>query len=388
MILEKLPTWVEIDLNAISHNLKEVRRIIRPGVKIMAVVKANAYGHGAVQVANTALQNGADYLGVARGNEAIELREAGISCPIMVLGYSPVDFTRHLIEYDLIQSVFTYDMAKEISSEATSMNQSVKVHLKLDTGMGRIGLVVDSKKGTQYQDAYLSEKTLNEAIGIASFPGLRLEGIFTHFATADSKNKDSANEQLGTFNDILEKIKNHGVEIPLIHAANSAAVIDLPDAHYDMVRPGIMMYGLYPSDEVNHTDVILKPAMTLKARVVQVKKVPPGFKVSYGSTYVTTEKTKIATISIGYADGYNRILSSAGSMLVRGERAPVIGRVCMDQTMLDVGHIQNVAPGDEVVVFGKQGDSELHVDEIALNTNTINYEIVSSIMPRVFRLYC
>jgi len=385
--MDDVPVWAEIDLEAIAHNVREVRRVANPGSRVMAVVKANAYGHGAIQVARVALENGADFLGVARAHEGVELRNAGIRAPILIFGYSPPGYTRKLVEYDLTQTVYSTQMAESFSDAGRAMGKSLKVHLKIDTGMGRLGLISVQPVRQTVVAEVSNGKALREAAAIAALPGLNLEGIYTHFASADSANKESARKQINTFMDFLEQLKNKAVDVPLRHAANSAAVIDMPETHLDLVRPGIMLYGLYPSGEVDKARVSLKPAMQLKARVAHVKNVPAGFKVSYGSTYETQLSTTIATVAVGYADGYSRLLSSSGAMLVRGSRAPVVGRVTMDQTMLDTGHIDNVSPGDEVVIFGTQGKSSIHVDEIASAIETINYEVVSTIMPRVPRIY-
>jgi alanine racemase len=381
-----LTTWAEIDLGAIAHNMREVRRITGAEPRIMAVVKANAYGHGAVEVARVALEHGADFLGVARAHEGAELRKAGIGAPILVFGYSPPECFRFLVDHELMQTVYSLQLAEAFSEASRAVGKTLKVHLKIDTGMGRLGLLPGPVSGNTAGLEVSDEHSFREAAAIAALPGLELEGIYTHFAAADSSNKESARGQLERFLDFLEKLKKQGVEVPIRHAANSAAVIDLPETHLDMVRPGIMLYGLYPSEGVDKTRVSLKPAMQLKARVAHVKSVPASFKVSYASTYQTPQPTRIATVAIGYADGYSRLLSSRGVMLVHGQRVPVVGRVTMDQTMLDVGHIAGVKTGDEVIVFGRQGDECIGVEELAGLSGTINYEVVSTITARVPRL--
>jgi alanine racemase len=386
--MEVFPVWAEIDLGAIAHNVREVRRVTDPHTRVMAVVKANAYGHGAPEVARVALANGADYLGVARTHEGIDLREAGIDAPILVFGYSPLDHTRKLIAHRLTQTVYCPEMARSFADAAQAAGKTLNVHLKIDTGMGRLGLpLVTSAFDAKRTAGSFGGEALDQAIAIAGLKGLHLEGIYTHFASADHADKKSARQQIAMFMDFLEVLRKNGVEIPIRHAANSAAIIDMKETHLDLVRPGIMLYGLYPSAEVDKRRVALRPAMQVKARVAHVKAVPKGFKVSYGSTYETLRPTKIATVTVGYADGYRRLLSSCGYMLVHGCRAPVVGRVTMDQTMLDVGHIGHVSPGDEVVLFGTQGESSINVDEIASITGTINYEVVATIMARVPRVY-
>ena len=375
----------EIDLKAIAHNIKELRRITHPDARLMGVVKADGYGHGAIEVARCALQNGAEVLGVARIEEGIQIREAGIGVPILIFGYTLPEQTAALLEYDLTQTVYTYPSAQVLSQAATSLKKKIKIHLKVDTGMGRLGLLAHNFQGDN--SIAINTDAIEETLTIAGLEGLELEGIFTHFATADSADKTYAEDQLDLFMRFLNRLRKAGLEPPVRHAANSAALIDMPQSHLDMVRPGIASYGLYPSDDVNKRHVSLKPAMALKARIIHLKKVPAGFKVSYGSTYETRRATTIATIPIGYADGLNRLLSSSGQMLVHGHRAPIIGRICMDLTMLDVGHINNIQMGDEVVIFGQQGSDAITVDEIASSLKTINYEIVSNITARVPRVY-
>jgi alanine racemase len=353
---------------------------------LMAAVKANAYGHGAQQVASHALKNGADRLGVANINEAISLRNKGIKAPILIFGYTPCQSAHFLAEFDLTQAVHSYETALSLSSAVLSLGKSIKIHLKVDTGMGRLGFlqINDNSLPLLKEEC---KKTVNEALSISRLKGIELEGIFTHFATADFFDKSYAKAQFCRFMDFIDAVKRAGVVPQLLHAANSAALIDMPETHLDMVRPGISIYGLYPSDEIDKTRVDLKPAMTLKTKIIHLKKVPAGFKISYGITYETKNPTTIATVPIGYADGFNRLLSSRGFMLVNGSRAPVVGRVCMDLTMLDVGHIPDVGLEDEVVVIGRQKEECISADEIAAATNTINYEVVTSIGARAERVY-
>jgi alanine racemase len=383
--LDALLVRAEIDLKAIAHNIKELRRITHPDARLMGVVKANGYGHGAIEVAQCALQNGAKVLGVARIEEGVQIREAGIEVPILIFGYTLPELANDLLEYDLTQTVYTYASAQALSRTAAELRKKIRVHLKVDTGMGRLGLLPQNFQLDN--SAAIDTDAVEETLAIAGLDGLELEGIFTHFATADSADKTYAEDQLDLFMNFLNRLRKAGLEPPVRHAANSAALIDIPQSHLDLVRPGIATYGLYPSDEVNKRHVSLKPAMALKARIIQLKKVPAGFKVSYGTSHETRKPTTIATIPIGYADGLNRLLSSRGQMLVHEQRAPIIGRVCMDLTMLDVGHIDNIQMGDEVAVFGRQGKASITVDEIASLLNTINYEIVSTITARVPRIY-
>jgi len=378
-------TWAEISLGAYAHNIRELKRITRPPARLMAVVKANGYGHGAVEVAREALHNGAQYLGVARINEAIPLREAGLSAPILIFGYSPPDLAPMLIDYELSQTVYSLSTASALSEQATRKGKKITVHLKVDSGMGRLGFLLEAIN-TIPNDAPVNNP-VREIEAIARLSGLTVEGIFTHFATADSADKSYADLQLDRFMELLNRLQKEGLEPPLRHAANSGALIDIPDSHLDIVRPGIATYGLHPSDEIDKSRVDLKPVMSLKSKIIHLKKVPPGFNISYGITYQTKNHTTIATIPVGYADGFNRLLSSRGYMLVHGQRVPIVGRVCMDLTMLDVGGISGVALEDDVVVFGKQGDEAITADEIAASLGTINYEVVSTITGRVPRVY-
>jgi len=384
--LEKHLTWAEIDLNAYAHNIRELRRITQPAARLMAVVKANGYGHGAAEVARTALRNGADYLGVARLHEAVELRKAGLDAPILIFGYSPPGSAPTLIDYDLSQTVYSPTTAAALSGQAARRGKKIKIHIKVDSGMGRLGLLLDQPAGGNSHNIP-AVGTVSEVETISRLANLEVEGIFTHFATSDSADKSYANSQLKRFMDFLDLLDRAGLMPPIRHAANSGAVIDMPEAHLDMVRPGIATYGLYPSDEVNKGHVPLQPVMTLKSRIIHLKKVPAGFHISYGITYRTKKSTTIATVPVGYADGYNRLLSSRGHMLLHGQRVPIVGRVCMDLTMLDVGGLKDVKIEDEVVVFGQQGDGSVTADELAATLNTINYEIVTSITARVPRVY-
>lgn len=368
------PAWAEIDLGAVAHNMNEIRRATKPSAKVMAAVKANAYGHGAVEVSKTALENGADWLGVARVAEGIALRQAGIDAPILILGFISPEQSGDVVKHRLSQAVYTKNMALALAEAAAREGIRVKVHLKVDTGMGRIGWVADPE----------AEK---EILEIASEPNLELEGIFTHFATADSSDKTYAMEQFSRFQELIEDLRKHGLEFPIKHAANSAAIMELPETHLDMVRAGIIVYGLYPSDEVDRKYVLLRPALALKALVALVKKVPAGFKVSYGCTFTSSRPTVIATLPLGYADGYSRLLSSKGEALLHGCRAPVVGRVCMDQLMVDVGHIPGVKIGDEAVLIGRQGGEEISADEVAAKLGTISYEITCMVSGRVPRVY-
>ena len=352
----------------------------------MAVVKADGYGHGAIEVARKALQNGAEHLGVARINEAIPLREAGLKAPILIFGYTPPELAAQLVDYNLSQTVYSFCTASALSDRVTREGKTIKIHIKVDSGMGRLGIVLQDLIKNQASGSS-SSNPVQTVASIARLSGLEIEGVFTHFATSDSADKTYADKQLTLFMDFLNELRKEGLEFSINHAANSAALINLPDSHFNMVRPGIATYGLHPSDEVQTIHVDLKPVMSLKCKIVHLKKVPAGFNVSYGITYQTTTPTTIATIPAGYADGFNRLLSNRGHMLVRGQRAPIVGRVCMDLTMLDVGDIDKVDIEDEVVIFGRQGTEAITVENVAAQLQTINYEIVSTITSRVPRIY-
>jgi alanine racemase len=378
--------WAEIDLNAIAHNVRELRRRTDPGAKVMAVVKADGYGHGAVEAARTALASGAEWLGAARLPEAIALREAGFDAPILVFGYTPPADAGRLIDFDLRQSVYSLDAARAYSGAAEARGRKIRVHLKMDTGMGRLGMVPAALSGRD-SGRSAGETFISEATAIARRPGISVEGIFTHFAAADSADLSSARRQLDLFLEVLAALKANGLEFAVRHAANSAGLIALPESHLDLVRPGIALYGLKPSGEVDLTGISLKPAMTLKTRIIHLKAVPAGTAISYGMTYRTPQPTVIATVPAGYADGYRRLFSSRGSMLVHGRRVPVVGRVCMDLTMLDVGTAPGARIEDEVVIFGRQGDESIEADDLARELGTINYEILCSVAARVPRVY-
>jgi alanine racemase len=378
--------WAEIDLDAIAGNVRELRRRTDPGAKLMAVVKADGYGHGAVEVARTTLANGAEWLGVARLPEAVPLRDSGLDAPILVFGYTPPADAARLVDYDLRQSVYSLDVARAYSAAAQARGRRVRVHLKVDTGMGRLGLVPAALSEPESGHA-VGEGFTRTATDIARLPGLELEGIFTHFAASDSADRSYADRQLSLFRDVVAELRRHGLEFAVRHTANSAAVIAIPESHFDLVRPGIALYGLRPSKEVDLSGLALKPAMALKTRIIHLKKVPAGTCISYGMTHRTPGPTVIATIPAGYADGYRRSFSSAGAMLVRGRRVPVIGRVCMDLSMLDVGAVPEVRVEDEVVIFGRQGSEIISADDLAVALGTINYEIVCDVTARVPRVY-
>ncbi|MCG8643837.1 MAG: alanine racemase [Desulfobacterales bacterium] len=372
----------DIDLDRIRKNTIRLNRLTGPDTAFMAVVKANAYGHGAVQVAKTVLENGASQLGVARLHEAMELRNAGIESPILVFGHVDPDQILPAAEHSLTLSVFHGETAEAYSVQAVQAGKRLDIHLKVDTGMGRVGMIVGDPA-----DRTSRNHLIRQIRQITELPGIDAKGIYTHFAAADHKDPAYTLEQIRRFDSLLNDLETERIRFQIRHAANSAGLIGFPQAHYDMVRPGISLYGLYPSEDVGPSRVNLIPAMTLRSIISSVKKVPKGFKVSYGMTYETHKPTVLASVPIGYGDGFSRCFSSNGTMLVNGCRAPIVGRVCMDQTMIDVGDIPGVQTGDPVVIIGHQKDQEIRADEWAERSGTINYEIVTALTQRVHRVY-
>lgn len=367
------PTWAEIDLDSIAHNVREVSRILPPGTGLMAVVKANGYGHGALQVAETALQNGASFLGVAAADEGIELREAGITAPILILGYTPTDCADLVVSFGLAQTVYSHELLHALHDAAMRQNRTAAIHIKVDTGMGRLGFI-DIEEAVEFAKA------------ASALPALQVEGVYTHFATSDELDSPYAEEQMRRWGELRERLQHAGLKIPYQHISNSAGILQYTGCPGNMVRLGISMYGYYPSDEVPQ-DIELRPALRFVSHIVHLKQVPAGTKISYGATYETTAPAMIATIPVGYADGYSRLLSSKGEALVRGVRVPVIGRVCMDQLMLDVTGVPDVQNGDEVVLYGPQGTDRIALEEVADKIGTITYEVVCALGRRVPRKY-
>ena len=374
LTLDKVrPVWAEVNLDNLAHNMKEVIKNTKEGTLVTAVVKANAYGHGAVESSKVFLENGADRLAVATLSEAIELRLGSIDVPILILGYTPKSQYEEVLKYNIIQTIYDYESASILSEHATKLGKKAKIHIKIDSGMGRIG--------------YLPEnQSIEEIIKISKLPGIEIEGIFTHFAKADEVDKSFTRLQYNRFMDIINKLEEQGLNIPIKHVSNSAAIIDLPEYNLDMVRAGIMLYGLYPSNEVDKDHIKLKPAMTPKTKISNIKTVPKNFGISYGQIFTTEKESKIATIPIGYADGFTRLLTSKGEAFINGKIVPIVGRICMDQCMLDVTEVDKVSIGDEVILFG-DGEKGLHIDDMANKLNTINYEIVCMVGRRVPRVY-
>ncbi len=357
----------EINLDAIRHNLTEIRRHINPASKLCAVVKADAYGHGALAVSKVAVECGADFLAVATVDEGLELRRAGFVLPILILGLIPSSAAEIVVANDLIAAVADLELAKKISAAAVNLNKFAKIHLKVETGMGRIGVAADNAVAL--------------AVEISRLPNVELEGMFSHFADADNDDRTFTRRQIEIFSDVAKKIREAGVTLKIVHLAESAAILDIPDAHFDMVRAGIITYGLYPAPNVRRT-IELFPAMKLVARIVQMKKIPAGTSIGYGREFVAQRESLIGTLPIGYADGYIRAYKNF-HVDIRGKLAPIAGRICMDQTMIDVTDIAGVAVGDEVILFGSDA---VTIDDAANHLRTINYEVTCLISARVPRI--
>jgi len=374
-------TAVNVDLCALIHNLAQLRRATAKSARIMAVIKANAYGHGAVTVAKTLIENGVSFLCVARVSEAVELRDAGIDAPILVFGDVLPCQIEYMSSHGIRATITSLEAARIISDEAIKCQQTIKVHIKVDTGMGRLGILPSALCVSTPVDGH--HQAEEEIWNICAMKGLFVEGIYTHFANAEYRDKTKTLGQMDIFFNLLKRLDARGICPPLSHAANSAAILELPQSHLNMVRAGISLYGLWPSIEMDHKLADLKPVMSITSSIIHLKKVPKDFAVSYGSTHITPRETTIATIPIGYADGYNRLLSSRGCMIVKGVKVPVVGRVCMDFTMIDVDNVPDVKVGDPVTIMGKEGDCEVSADDIADLCNTINYEIVASLTRRM-----
>lgn len=371
-MLDESPVWAEVDLDAIAHNVAAIKRHVGDCVIVMAVVKANAYGHGIIPVAHTVLESGASWLAVNRLGEGVGLRRAGIDAPILVMGYTPPSGAATAVAHDLRLTVTSSALAESLSVAASQAGKTAPFHVKVDTGMGRSGLLPDEAPGF---------------IGtLRQLPGLKLEGVFTHFAVADLADKDYTRQQFAAYLKIVAALEREGIEVPIRHVANSAATLDLPDMHLDAVRPGIAIYGLHPSDHVEPR-LPLRPALALKSRVGRVRTLPIGSSISYGRTFITERPTPVALVPVGYGDGYIRLNSNRGAVLIHGQRAPIRGRVCMDQFVVEISGIEDVQPDDEIVLIGRQGGDLLSAEEVAAWGETINYEVVTQLMPRVPRVY-
>ena len=363
-------TYVEIDLDAISANFDAIRA--KAGVQVMAIVKADAYGHGAVQIARL-LDEKCSFFGVSSIAEALELRQAGLTKPILILGYTPVEAFRLVIGQDIRPAIFRLEDAHALSKLAQKQGVTLPFHFAVDTGMSRLGFQA-------------TEDSADICADIARLPGIFAEGLFSHFATADCADLTKAKAQAQRFAEFDRMLQERGVTIPLRHLENSAGLMNFTD-HYEMVRSGIVTYGMYPSDEVDPSLLNLKPALQWRSRVTHIKMLPPGREISYGGTFVTTRKTRVATVPVGYADGYRRSLSGKFYVLIRGRRAPILGRVCMDQMMVDITDVPDVKIDDPVVLVGNDGNDVITMEEIAAAADSFNYEFVCGISRRVPRRY-
>lgn len=363
-----------INIDAIRSNISQVKSKLKKDTKLMVIVKADAYGHGAVRVSQALQGEVADAYGVAIIEEAIELREAGITKPILILGYTPKEQFRLVISYDVIQTVYRYEMAEELSAEAINQGKTAKIHIKVDTGMSRLGF-------------NNTDKSLEDIKRIASLEGVSIEGVFSHFAKADEADRESVKGQIERFDKFYDLLKQEGIYIPLRHMSNSAGMIEYPEAEYDMIRCGIVSYGVYPSNEVSQDVFSLQPAMDLKSHVVFIKEVEAGTGISYGSTYITKRKTRVATIPVGYADGYSRNMSNVGKVIIRKQYAPIIGRICMDYFMVDVTDIKDISEGDVVTLLGEEGSCKITIETLSEWSHSFPYEIMCTVGKRIPRVY-
>lgn len=362
-----------IDLDRIYGNIERTKKKLNPETKLLAVIKADAYGHGAVAVSKV-LEPLADMYGVAIVEEAVELRNSGCKKPILILGTVPPEQYKDVAAYNITPAIYTWEMAEKYQEEASKQGCIGKAHIKLDTGMGRIGFLPN-------------EESIDTIERISRLPNVELEGCFTHMARADEKEKKYAYSQFETYRWFLEELKKRGIEFKIRHVANSASTMEFKEFQLDMVRSGISTYGIYPSDEVDKGKLLLEPAMSLKARISYIKELPKGCPVSYGGTYVTKNATRIATIPVGYADGYPRALSGKASVLLKGIRVPVIGRVCMDQFMVDITGVKDASIGDWATLMGRDGNEEITVEELSYMAGSFPYEFVCDVSGRVPREY-
>ena len=373
----KLPSRIQadIDLDAFAFNLESIKNNLKEDTKIITVLKADGYGHGALPLAREAVKDPRVWgVAVATVEEAEELRQGGIRKPLLILGYTYEENYEQIAREEFRPAVFKLSMARKLSQAAVKNNTVVNVHIKIDTGMSRIG----------YRDL---ETAVPEIMEISRLPGIRIEGLFTHFARADEKKTDPAYVQFRKFQEFQKALEAQGLEIPICHCSNSAGIIRMPEANLNAVRAGVILYGLYPSEDVDKEPVPLKPVMELKSHIAYIKTVEAGVQISYGGTFTTQRETRVATIPVGYADGYARGLSNKGSVLIRGKRAPILGRVCMDQFMVDVTDIPQAQELDEVVLLGRSGDEQITMEELGELSGRFNYEFACCISKRVPRIY-
>ena len=367
------PVWEEINLDNFENNIKEIKRVAS-NKEVIAVIKADGYGHGAIDLAGVLIENGVKRFAVSMLSEAMELINAGIDAKLIILGFSPPTVFKEIVENDIEQTIFCYEMAELLSKEALKAGKMAKIHIALDTGMGRIGYIPE-------------DKSIDEIYKISLLPNLVMEGVFSHFSTSDEEDKEYTHYQLEKYNWFLNKLSQRGVTFNTRHISNSAAIIDVPEAQFDAVRAGIILYGCYPSLEVDNKKISLKPVMTLKANIVHIKEVKEGEYISYGRRFKTNRKSIIGTISIGYADGYSRLLLNKGYVIIKGHLAPIVGSICMDQCMVDVTDVLGVTLGDEVIIIGEENGLHFNAEDVARSIGTINYEVLCMISKRVPRVY-
>lgn len=372
--------WAEIDLDKIAQNVREIKNCLKAGVRLMGVVKADAYGHGVFETAKTVLENGADALAVAFIDEAVQLRKCGIKVPLLILGNSAEASVDDLLNFDITPAVFTFEFARVLSKRAAELGKTAKIHIKTDTGMNRIGFLYGSSPDE-------NRKTIEKIIEISKLPNIEVEGIFSHLSTSDEADDSYTRLQFERFIEMTGELSKMGLDVPIRHIANSAALARFPEMQLDMVRAGVIMYGMYPSQDVDYHGLKLLPAMTFKTRVINIKEVEKGESISYGRSFVTDRKTKIATIAVGYADGYSRTLSGKAQALVDGIKVSQLGKICMDQCMIDVTNVNNINIGDEVTLFGSSGEGQIPIEDIAGKMGTINYEIACIVGKRIPRIY-
>jgi alanine racemase len=371
--------WAEINLAHLSHNIQQIKGLLNDDQEIVGIIKADAYGHGSIRVAETLVENGLDFFGVATLKEAVELREGGIDNRIMILGVTQSQDWELVLDYHLISVLCDLDNAKVLSNLALKSGEEAEIFIAIDTGMGRIGYLVEEEADRN--------QAIGEILEIKNLPGIKVQGLFSHMSSADARDKTFSHKQESLFLSFEQACKEADISFPRRTLANSASTMEIPSVYYDMVRPGIILYGCYPSEEVSKEIIDLEPVMSIKANILQLKEVGPGFSVGYGRKFITERRSKIATLPLGYADGLPRPYSQVGKVIVRGQFAPIAGNICMDQCMVDVTDIPDVALGDEVVVMGKQGDLSITAQDIGAATGTINYEIVCAFGQRLEKLY-
>ncbi|MGD9568183.1 MAG: alanine racemase [Sedimentibacter sp.] len=368
------PAWVEINREKAIHNFLEVRRAVGPNVKICAVVKADSYGMGSLELSKMYLENGVDMFAVAVISEALELREEIKNKDILVLGYTPEEFYDDAINNDITLAIYNYELAEKLNSVAKIMNKKAKVHIKVETGMNRLGFLP-------------TEENADKVAAISKMENISIEGAFSHHAKADEKDKTTAHKQAGKFISFMNMLEERNVNIPVKHIANSATIIDLPEYYFDMVRPGIILSGFYPSDEVNMDEYKFEICVTLKARVANVKTINVGEGVGYGHLFSAEKQTVVGTIPLGYADGYSRLLSNKGYIVIKGKKCPILGKVCMDQFMVDLSEVENPKIGDEAIVYGDGTDGAMTAEDVANMRGTISYEVLTNLGKRLPKIY-